>query len=364
MRVLHLVGSLTGGGAERQLALLTTELCRLGVATHLGFLCGGVNLDVLRDSDVRLYHLPSSSNYDPLIAWRVLRIIKAVRPHIIQTWLTQMDVLGGFAAMISQVPHVVSERSSSLAYPSNWKNGLRKWIGRRAAAIVANSECGARYWREVQKGLRIDVIRNGLDMRAMQNLSAADTTSFGLLDNTELILFAGRLSPEKNPLTLIAALDHVLSVRPEASAILFGEGPLRSDTESYIAETRVRGRIRLNGYTRELWHWMRRASVFVSISEFEGNPNTVLEAMALGCPLVVSDIPQHREILDNSTAIFCNSSSGQVATSILEVLKNPGPAAERAAAARRRATAWSVDAMARQYVDFYRSLLALHARVA
>ena len=109
---------------------------------------------------------------------------------------------------------------------------------------------------------------------------------------------------------------------------------------------------------------MHRASVFVSLSHFEGNPNTVLEAMASGCPLVVSNISQHREILDEGTALFCESySSDGAATAIGAVFDDPVAAMTRAEAARLRATAWSIEHTASQYVRLYNSL-ALRDQVA
>jgi glycosyltransferase involved in cell wall biosynthesis len=120
---------------------------------------------------------------------------------------------------------------------------------------------------------------------------------------------------------------------------------------------RGRERVRLAGFTPELWRWMRRASAFVSVSHFEGNPNTVLEAMALGCPLVVSAIAQHREILDDATAQFCDRTSvDDIAGAIDSVLVRPEVAAKRAAAAAESVHGRSVEHAAHAYIGLYRAL--------
>ncbi len=59
-----------------------------------------------------------------------------------------------------------------------------------------------------------------------------------------------------------------------------------------------------------VWALMKKASVFVSLSAYEGCPNTVMEAMACGCPIIVSDIPEHREILDEQSALFVTRKFG------------------------------------------------------
>jgi len=357
LTVLYLVPSFTGGGAERQLALLALELCRLGVDVHVAYVHSGSNLKLFSGSNVALHPIPSSGNHDPAILLRILSVIRSVKPCLIQTWFRQMDVLGGVAAMLQGVPFVLSERSSALAYPGTWKNWLRLHIGRRAAAIVANSKGGAAYWAARSRALRIAVIRNGLPLQLIHDTEPADPAALGLPAPARLILFAGRLSPEKNLDILVEALDQVLIAEAQCAALLFGEGELRHDVELRIAATRSAQRMRLMGYREDLWRWMRRAAVFISISQFEGNPNTVLEAMAVGCPLVVSDIPQHREILDDTTALWCDpSSSADVASAIRLALGDPAAANARVQEARRRSGAWSIEKASREYLELYETL--------
>jgi len=104
---------------------------------------------------------------------------------------------------------------------------------------------------------------------------------------------------------------------------------------------------------------MRRAAVCVSPSHFEGSPNVVLEAMAAGVPLVVSDIPEHRELLDDRSARFVDPRSAeQLALAIESVLEDPAAAAQRALAARERAAQYDVRAVARRYSDVYQDVIA------
>jgi glycosyltransferase involved in cell wall biosynthesis len=297
--------------------------------------------------------------------WRILAVIRSVKPDLIQTWFHQMDVFGGVVAMIARVPFILSERSSSLAYPPTWKNWLRLRIGRRAAAIVANSEGGAAYWAAQAHSPRVEVIRNGLPLNLIQAAVPADPALLGLPSGARLILFAGRLSPEKNLDTLMRALDNVLAELPDCAALLFGEGILQEEVESRSRSCRSGDRIRLQPFSQELWGWMRCAGVFVSISRFEGNPNTILEAMAIGCPLVVSDIPQHREILDDTTALFCNPSSvADVSAAIRRALGDPAATNRRVEAAYRRSAQWSIEKSARHYHRLYEMLIRERAAAA
>jgi glycosyltransferase involved in cell wall biosynthesis len=108
---------------------------------------------------------------------------------------------------------------------------------------------------------------------------------------------------------------------------------------------------------------MKRADTLVSTSLFEGSPNVVLEAMACACPLVVSDIPAHRELLDEETAILVDPHNPRsVADGILQALSDRSAAARRAAAAQMRVQRYSLASVARQYRDLYQDLLTQHSR--
>ena len=124
-----------------------------------------------------------------------------------------------------------------------------------------------------------------------------------------------------------------------------------------IANMRDGSRVRLLGYTGSLAAWMKAAAVIVSTSHFEGAPNVVIEAMLAGCPLVVSDIPEHRELLDSREALLVSEQTAPAySTSILEVLRNPEAAWQRAELAKMRASRWTIDIAAHSYLQLYEEL--------
>jgi CDP-glycerol glycerophosphotransferase len=162
------------------------------------------------------------------------------------------------------------------------------------------------------------------------------------------------LEEQKNLVTLVAAIERTLEIQKDTVAVLFGTGILQAQIASLIRKSRTADRMRLLAFTTDLWSWMRSASVFVSVSWFEGNPNTVLEAMALKCPVVVSNIPEHREILDGSTALFCEPNSPiDVSERIIEALTQRDATMRRALAAQNRCIPWTIDHSARQYLKLY-----------
>ncbi|HXH37210.1 MAG TPA: glycosyltransferase, partial [Thermoanaerobaculia bacterium] len=105
------------------------------------------------------------------------------------------------------------------------------------------------------------------------------------------------------------------------------------------------------------------AAAFVSLSDFEGRPNAVMEAMAAGAPLIVSDIAAHREFLDETCALFVPPrDDAAVALALAAVLDDPASAAALAKEARRRIAACSVHAMTGSFEALYRALIATEAK--
>jgi len=360
-RVLHLIPTLQGGGAERRLAHLASGLRELGWEVHAAFWRFGANLERLQANGAVLHPFPARGNYDPRLPWWTWRTVRRVRPRLIQTWLTPMDLLGGPVALLHRIPWVLTEISSGPAYEPVLRTRLRIRLAAHAAGILANSAMGCRYWR-TWLGDRVPgyVVRNGLPLEELAAVQALGPEESGLPPDQKLVLFAGRLAPQKNLENMLVAFREVLQRQP-ATLVVCGEGYQRPEVERWVRETGLAAHVRLLGYLPEqqLWRWMKRADVFVSVSFYEGMPNAVQEAMACGCPVVVSDIPEHREFLDEANARLAPPRApGLIAAALCEVLADPAAARVRAERARQKALQWTILNMARGYDQVYRDVLA------
>jgi glycosyltransferase involved in cell wall biosynthesis len=302
-----------------------------------------------------VHELPARGAHDPFLLARLFTTMRAVDPDLVQVWLRQMDILGGIASLIQRKPFILTERASEPAYPPSLKHAVRLRVGGFASAVVANSEEGARYWRgRPGRHGRTCVISNAVPVSEITDTPPETIVTAG----RKLVLFAGRMEPQKNidvllP-ALLMALEHV-----DFDPIFCGEGSLKARIVDWIDRHALASRARILGYTPKLWGLMKGASMLVSPTLFEGIPNVVLEAMACRCPLVVSDIPEHREFLDESAACFARPDSpADLARAIRRVFQDPESARARADVAFARVERFNPAIMAQRYVDLYRSILA------
>ncbi len=349
---------MAGGGAERQLVYLSGELVKRGWDVHVALVKGGPGFESLAATGSAIHKIFTRGNHDLGLLWRLRQLIRTIRPALVQTWLTQMDVCGGIAASFTRTPFILSERSCASAYPPSFKHWLRASAGRRAAAIVSNSPGGREYWK-MRIGNRVSsyVVHNALPLGDIEKAKHSGCNP-PLPAESKVLLFAGRLSLEKNILAIIRAFQKVLA-RQTAVLLLCGEGELQPRIEEAIRAENLEGRVLLPGYVQNLWELMKQADLFISASTFEGHPNAVLEAMACGCPLVVSDIPAHRAFLDEEKATFFDPGRiADMAQGILACLENPERARVKARKAKSEAASYSVAAVADKYEKIYHSILS------
>jgi glycosyltransferase involved in cell wall biosynthesis len=358
--VLHVIPSMGYGGAERQAAYLAHGLVALGHDVHFAIFTGGENLPLLEQSGATVHRLRAAGNHDPRRLFELARIAGRIGPDLVQTWLPMANVLGGLVALRAGVPWLYSERYAPDSYGRSLKAGFDQWLARRyAAAVISNSSSADALWAEwLAPGRRHEVIRNALPLAELDAAPTADPRELGLPPELPLVVYVGRMLPHKGIDVLLDALERLNAERPIA-VLLLGVGALHEQVRARLLAPGFAGRALAPGFRYDAAAWLKRAAVFVSLSRWEGMPNTVMEAMATGCPAVVSDIPQHREILDDASASFVPFGDASRAASAIRHALDDSPAARaRAALARARAAAWSVAATAGRYAELYRELRA------
>jgi len=342
------------GGAERQLVQLSSGLIARNVEVHVATAYAGYCDEQLTSTGAVSHRFRSLGKYDLTLIPRIILLLRRLRPDVVATWLTQMDIVAGIAARAVGVPWIVCERSAGGAYPAGLLHAVRARVGAHVDGVIANSEGGREYWRQFIDDARIRVIANIVPLAEIERASAEVD---GVSAEEEVILYVGRFSAEKNLDRLIDALAAVLPGR-RAKAVFCGVGPLRGAIEQKAAALGIADRTLFLGAVSNVWEWMKRATVVVGVSVFEGNPNTVLEAIACGAPVVVSDIAAYRALVDEHSAWLVDPLSvDSIAGGLRAALDEGTEAKARAQRARAVVTGRSADDIAAQYIQVYESVI-------
>lgn len=355
--ILHMIPTLEGGGAERQLTMLAAEQARRGWSVHVALRRGGVHEVRMRGSGAVIHPLGDLRGVHPLLLARAGALVRRIRPDILQTWLPQMDLVGGVVALCTCAPWVLSERSSEAAYQRTltlaW---MRPRLAQYAKAVVANSVEGAEYWiRTLPAVVQVATVDNAVDVAAIRGAAPISCQPSG--DRGQILLFVGQLRQVKAPEVFIQAVRH-LAERHDVRALLIGDGPLRQEACASITAHGLETRVSVLPYQADWWGMLKTAAALVSTSRFEGQPNVVLEAMAAECPLIVSDIPPHRAILDERSALIVPPDDPKaLSDAIMSLLADPGAARVRAKCAFERVAPFTIQATADAYERVYARVL-------
>ena len=358
-RVLHCIPTMGGGGAERQLTYLATEQVRTGREVDVAVWGDGPNRERLEASGARIHWLRGLHQNDPRLAWQMLRLVGRLAPDLVQTWTGVMDIPGGLACRTLSVPWLVCERAWGAWNPvvyGHTRCRLRIAITRGASAVVCNSAGAAAAWAHyLPARTPRRVIRNALPIAEIRRVAPRPRAAGAAGRKT--VLAIGRFSHEKNWTVLVGALARVVRATG-AAAVFCGAGRGQRHVERLIRHHGLADDIALPGYVDDVWARMKSADVCVHVSPREGCPNVVLEAMACGCPLVVSDIPAHRELLDEDTALIVHhADSGRMADAVVQALADPNASRRRARRAQARAEQWTPGCIAEHYEDLYGEIL-------
>jgi glycosyltransferase involved in cell wall biosynthesis len=304
MKLVLVISSLGGGGAERVMTLLANAWVERGNEVTLITLASDRMDRYPLDPAVRRIALDVAGNSAHVLAaigHNIVRIralrraIAASRPDAVISFIAESTVRVLIAAAGLRVPVIISERTALNGHHMRgvWRT-LRRWSYPRATAIVAQTRrCAAEL--EALARRQVDVIANPVSIESRPDDAPAHERAEG-----HTLLAVGRLSPEKGFDLLIEAFAQAAPRHPDWSLVILGEGPLRAELERKVAEHHLGGRIAMPGFDAHVRRAMRRADLFVLSSRYEGFPNALLEAMTEGRACVSFDCDAGpRELIDH-----------------------------------------------------------------
>ena len=358
LRVLQVIDSLDPpGGAERSVSMLAPHLLRdEGVEVHIAYLLDRVGYQQeLRDAGVGVHSLADGEPSRRRWVLRAKDVIGALQPDLVHTTLFEADLAGRRAAASLGVPCISSLVNTAYGrIESGGSGGLHPFKVRAAQAADAFTARHVTRFHAITEHVatvmrrrllipahKIEIIPRGRDPQVLGRRTAeraADMRRQLGVGDVPLILAVGRHEPQKAFDVLFNALPTVLAQYPEAHVCVAGRaGRSTPKLEELIRAHGLGETVTFLGVRDDVADLMAAADVLAFPSLWEGAGGTLLEAMALECPVVASRLPAVSETLDDATAeLVVPGDPGDLARGLMAVLADRRAASDRAGLARKR----------------------------
>ena len=364
MNVLHLINTLSAGGAELHLLTLCRHLKRRGVSVTVVCLREQVKDSRSLRSDfenegIEVSNLQMDSRYDVRLFSKVATLLRRERPEILHTHLPRADLAGAFSCFF--YPNV--SRVSSVhgiyqdAWSGRWTLPLFNVLWRQSDGIVAISHAVKKWLvkRRIPEE-KIKVIHYGIEP---ERFCSADSGRQGAGATIGSI---GRLEPGKGHDCLISAMPAILQQRPDASLLIAGHDPwgYGKHLRENIARLKLEKKVQLVGFQNNVGAFLENVDVFAFASHSEGFGQVVIEAMAAGKPVVASKAPPLTEIVeDGETGLLAEPGDVPAfAKAIVGLLQHADRAREMGRRGQERVRSYfSAERMADETVSLYDSLM-------
>jgi len=375
VRVLYVIDSLIGGGAEHSLAHMAPGYLEHGVELHVAFLKSRWDVaDALRDGGVVLHPTALDQRRSrQLVA--LVRLIRRLRPDVVHTTLWEANVLGRTAAVLTGTPVVSTFASSSYSSAHVSDPAVNRFKVRLAQAVdMVTARAVVRFHAvsepvadEMAIRMRVRRARIVVVPRARRRDILGEPSEQRRL----AVRAANEIGSDDTVVLAIARQEHVkgLDVLIEATRILRDRGqdltvlvagrPGRASDEltRQLTAAGLNTSVRLLGARTDVADLLVAADVVAVPSRAEGLPGAVVEAMALECPVVASDLPMVREAIGDHAAALIPVGDHVALAEALEIVLATGARAKAIAARERFDAFFAPGPVAERLTCLYRDAI-------
>lgn len=378
--IAHVITKLELGGAQQNTLFTVAHLDRSRFRPLLIAGRGGLlDAEAAALRDVPFHPIPAlvrpirpASDFRALL--QLTALLRRLKPAIVHTHSSKAGIIGRWAAWLAGVPVILhsihgfgfTPRQSTLA--RRLLVFAERLTARTTTGFIAVSEANRQLG--IALGLfppeRCTVIRSGIDLAALRALQvdvSAKRRGLGIEPEGRLIGMVAPFKPQKAPLDFIRLAAVVHRVRPEARFLLVGDGDLRPAVEAEVQRHGLSNVVRLLGWRRDVAEIMACLDVFVLTSQWEGLPRVYLEALALGRPVVGTDVDGASEVITeglNGHLVQAGDVAG-LAEKVLRLLAEPARARRMGEAGRNLPTDFDIHEMVRRQEGEYARWLSLAA---
>ncbi len=327
----------------------------------------------LKNKGIKTKTLGLNEKWQFLKVLKLVIIIKQFKPNIIQSFLFFDNILARIFGAILNVPIIISGQRNVETNRSSLRNFIDKTTLPLADLIVSNTEAGRSILMEREKVLskKIMVIPNGIDLRQIPSLPGDEEKKLSLkaiLSNIGyrppfVVGYVGYLTKQKGVNILLESFDR-LKRETKNKVVLFivGDGPEKRTLEKLAKKLNINDSVFFLGYKKNAIKFMTLFDLFILPSLWEGQPNVILEAMALGLPVIATNVGGVPEMIQNKeNGFLVKPNDSEALTKAIEFLVNSEPDRKKISdKAARSVKKYSIENMVIKFEDSYRQLTRIH----
>ena len=356
MRVMIVVHGLETGGAEMMVLHLARELDRAGHPVRVVSLHGDETdvAGLMRRAGIDVVALNKAGGPDPRTVLRLRAQMRDFSPTVVHTHLPVLEYVLPAARLYGRRVGII-HTVHNLARAETRHRVLRA-VNRRAFShgvvpVALNEEVRSSICREYAlPPSAVPVVGNGIDLDAFRGPQRR-----GLRGAGARLLCVARLAPAKNHALLLQTVARLRESGRDVSLTLVGDGPLRGALEERARELGISERVRFAGRRTDTAAFYRDCDLFVLLSDYEGMPMSIIEAMASGLPVVATRAGGVAELVDDGVnGALVEADAAAAAGAIAAICDDPALYARLSAGAVRTSSHYSAEAMMEKYVDLYR----------
>jgi len=374
INILYLIDYFQGtGGTETHLARLIAGLPDIFRCSVVAFDMGtNPLLGGLRARGVPVMHLPVAREYVPnaaIQAWRLWRLIRRNRYDIVQTMGQKADTYGALISWLACTKHLISSKRDT----GDLRKPLHVFLNRRlkslfdAFIMAAEAVRIAVVANDHLPMSRTATIYNGVDLARFVVPSTGERAEarqrLGFLAEDFVVGMVAAFRAEKNHDVFFDALSRAVLEIPSLKVLAVGDGPLLGAVRERVAGTALEARTMFPGEVSDVLPYIWSFDVgCLTPGGNEGFSNAVVEQMAVGLPMVVTNVGGNAEAVANGENGFVIPPRDAAALSraLVEVYRNPHRAVVMGHVARRRAAErFSLETMCAEHASLYLSLCGL-----
>lgn len=377
MHCCFLTLNLLGGGAERQLLQLVRYWPRDDSQLRVVLLEGqGVWLDeVLTKVPVYALSEQMPSGRVSQILW-ALRLVPRLRQFflhhpcdIVLTFLWLPTLVAGLAfSRLNPRPKVVWSVQSDLAqsFQLHWDGWLRNWLVRtflsrqvdHFVAISQGIKLKTQQLLKIVDDERITVIPNSVDLACIYQMTAKQDSPLSKRASIRLMSVA-RLHEAKGVEALLQALSQVREQNDDWECMILGDGPKRQGLVQMANELGLDSYVHFAGYVPNPYAWLQTADIFVSPSRWEAFGIALVEAMALGLPIIATETDGTKDIIDPYVdgVVVPVGDAGALSQAILELASSPERRVALGQKAREKSKRYDAPIVAARYASVLNQVL-------